>query len=126
MSTFARGTYDAQQVLSRGSDRGGNRWNVCGRDASVARLGTANRCSQQDGTIAVNIDRNPVAISQTLVHEQQHVNQWGKPAGSEGCARRRAVLYVNAMRASLRHAGTLGNYPIYTSVSGFSQSGCGF
>jgi hypothetical protein len=85
--------------------------------------GTITGCSQQDGTIGVNADRNPAAISQTIVHERHHAIFWGTSRASETCARWRAVRYVGNMSNANRKAATSGHIPAYTTTSG-SAAGC--
>lgn len=84
---------------------------------------TLTGCSDDVGNMAVNADRNPWAISQTIVHERQHMLNRGKVKGLERCAIWVAIQYVLAMTATDRQNATSGNIPAYTST-GESARGC--
>ena len=74
----------------------------------------------------MNVDRNPEAIAQTLVHEQQHINAGRRTtAGGERCATRRGILFV--LNMSQRHfdAATSGMFPADAGPVP-SGRGCGF
>jgi RHS repeat-associated protein len=76
--------------------------------------------------IYVNADRDPAAISQTLVHERQHDTGTTQAARSEPCARLRAVFYVRGMSNSHFSSATSGNLPAYTETAPVSRGSCGF
>jgi RHS repeat-associated protein len=95
-------------------------------DIATMCPGTKTGCSQQDGLIGVNADRNPEATSQTIVHEVQHVSAWDTKAGSEPCALRRGVLYVRNMTPANKAAATSGPNPAYVDHPNAGGKSCGF
>jgi hypothetical protein len=72
----------------------------------------------------VNVDRNPAAIAQTLVHERQHHRP---PGRSESCAQWRAVFFYRSMAEENQQLARSGRFPAYTtSRLPFSSGTCGF
>jgi hypothetical protein len=77
------------------------------------------------GLMAVNADRSPEAISQTLVHEMQHINNPGSSRGGEICARRRGQQYVRSMSPGNYSRALSG--PLPANVGPLAPNlGCGF
>jgi hypothetical protein len=92
--------------------------------AACPDANTITGCSDSNGTIALNADRNPAAISATLVHERNHAANLNDPTKrSEVCARWRAVRYVRGMSGDDYRQATSGNIPVYTTTEG-SDRGC--
>ena len=99
----------------------------CGIEGGRA---SSTGCFDSEGHLYLNADRNPAAISQTGVHEFQHVRYRGTLRGAEPCARWRAVWYVrNMSRANKQNAlsgPSRGDHRDPTHVTGdlMSRTGC--
>lgn len=85
---------------------------ACARSGEVSYTGCAVAFSDGNTLIYLNADRSPAAISGTLVHEAQHVNNnMQPPAGGELCARLMAASDVHDMSPGHHAAATRGANP---------------
>jgi RHS repeat-associated protein len=108
---------DASAIIPLGS---GDTRRQCKSGGGGSRTGCTDLT-----VIRVNVDRSPAAISQTIVHEQQHVDHPADARGSEPCAQRRAVEYHTAMTPEHQRNAARGNPPAYTaSTPGYTGGTC--